>query len=152
MEITLGARDSQVVLEVSKAAGLLWLCPYRGPGLGLLPLLELFFLWLVWWPIKLRMGQEEATGSGWFPRRGQWVACKEEVELIGLRAGREALSNSGSEEMLIIFYVKGCPVLSGTTQKRTIYFSAVLSELASLGKRRAKQIQDNHVMELHLLR
>lgn len=44
-EITLGARDSKIVLEVSKAAQLLWHCPCGGPALGLWPFLDVSFLW-----------------------------------------------------------------------------------------------------------
>ena len=39
---------------------------------------------------------------------------------------REAFSKSRSQEMLIILYIKAPPVLSGLTQGRTIYFSAML--------------------------
>ena len=43
-EMTLGTGDSKVVLEVAKAVQLLWLCTCGGPGLGFLPLLEVFLI------------------------------------------------------------------------------------------------------------
>ena len=42
--MTLGTGDSKVVLEVAKAVQLLWLCTCGGPGLGFLPLLEVFLI------------------------------------------------------------------------------------------------------------
>lgn len=53
--------------------------------------------------------------------------------------------------MLIIFYAEGPPVFSGLTEGLFIS-QQCLSELASLGWSKEKQIQDNHVMELYLLR
>ena len=42
--MTLGTGDSKVVLEVAKAVQLLRLCAFGGPGLGFLPLLEVFLI------------------------------------------------------------------------------------------------------------
>lgn len=114
-EITLVARDSKPVLEVSKVAWLLGLCPYGGTGLGLLPLLEVFFLFVCWQPVKLRAGHRRPQAKPGFPAEANCLqrgssACRPQ-------AGREALSNPSSQEMLIIFYVKGPSVFSGLTQK-----------------------------------
>jgi hypothetical protein len=49
-----------------------------------------------------------------------------------LRKGREELCNHRSQEMLIIDSVKGPPVFSGLTQRRTIYFSAMAFRIGEL--------------------